>query len=454
MEYLDSLPAFIVADDIDTVLDDYQVVSLFTHEIPYTKSAILLTSRRNIPGVRSIVIKDFDLKEADQFIQSRIKLYGLNPSAFTKTIVSEIVKAADGSPLYMDDLLRLAKILDVKSAIRKWEEKKGDEARKYALEREMEKLTIDAKKVLIAASITDDPISLVELETILELKEDRLFSALDELQTLFLFPKPRIVEGEQRFQINLNTKKLVRLVESSSDLYARIDRASKALSGKLPDAGIGIVGSLIRQAMLRVNSEQFAEAEKILLEAIEKYPSVADLRGVLGYTYRREGRVSDARSQFDAASKQKGTKREMFLHWMKMEMFIKEWSKAVNVADKALKVHPGLYEMRGLKAHALRQAGFDFHRGLHGEKAARSWNEAVEEVKRAIKPPEELESAARQVNASMFQTVVICLHMLGSFVQRDNWLDRWEKEHPDDPEVVRQKQFLENRRGALRLAAR
>jgi len=80
------------------------------------------------------------------------------------------------------------------------------------------------------------------------------------------FPKAPAVEGEQRYQINLNTKKLVRLVEGSSEFYARIDTRTKALAGKLPLVGHGIVGSLIRQARLRLNAEQHAEAETHPLE--------------------------------------------------------------------------------------------------------------------------------------------------------------------------------------------
>jgi tetratricopeptide (TPR) repeat protein len=285
----------------------------------------------------------------------------------------------------MDDLLRLTKILAVKIAVKMWQEKKGDEARKYALQREMECLTIDARRVLIAAAITDDPISFAELENILELPEDRLYFTLKELQTLFLFPKPRVVEGEQRFQINLNTKKLVRLVEKSSDLYARIERASKALAGKLPDVGQGIISSLVRQAYLRLNAGQHAEAEAILQDAIAKYPHATDLRGFLGLAYKRHGRISDARAQFDAASKLKGTKPEMFLQWIKMEITAREWSKAINVAERALKIHPKSYEIAECKAYAHRQAGFDFNRGLHHEKAEKMWAEAVEEVKRAIR---------------------------------------------------------------------
>jgi tetratricopeptide (TPR) repeat protein len=448
-EYLNEFPAFIIADDIDTVLEDNEVVSLFTHEIPHTQSCVLVTSRRAIPGIRNFIVQGFDPVEAEEFIKSRIRLYSLNTATFTPTIIRDIARAADSSPLYMDDLMRLAKIVDIHKAIKMWAEKGGDEARKYALQREIEKLSGDAKKILIAAAVTDDPISFAELESILELSEDRLLSALTELQTLFLFPKAPAVEGEQRYQINLNTKKLVRLVEGHSEFYARIDTRSKALAGKLPVVGRSIVSSLIRQALLRLNADQHAEAETILLGAIEKYPNAPDLLGVLGYVYRRSGRVMDARTQFEAASKLKAKNPEMYLHWLKLEVAVKEWSKALAVADRALKILPDAYEIIERKVYVLRQAGFDLYRGMHYEKAVKMWTEAVEEVKRQIRPPETLPSGARGLNASMYYSIVVCLDMLNLFQDRNYWLERWEKEHPDDPQVAAQKEYLMHKRGTL-----
>ena len=186
------------------------------------------------------------------------------------------------------------RVLELQDAIQKWSDKKGDEARKYALLREMDVLSEDARKVLDAGSISDHPISLAELESILSFSEDRLLSALKELQTLFLMPQASVAEGEKRFQINLNTKKLVRLVEEGSDRYKRIQNAFKVLSGKLPASGPSVTDSLIRQAQLRLNSGKTAEGEKILTGGIERYPNALELRVFLAGVYKRGGRIADA----------------------------------------------------------------------------------------------------------------------------------------------------------------
>jgi tetratricopeptide (TPR) repeat protein len=448
-DYLNEFPAFIIADDIDTVLEDDEAVSLFTHEIPYTRSSVLLTSRRSIPGIRSFVVPGFDTVEAEEFVKSRIRLYGLNPAEFTPTVIREIGCATDWSPLYMDDLMRLTKIVDAHKAVKVWAEKGGDEARKYALQREIEKLSVDAKKCLVAAAVKDVPISFAEMESVLEFSEERLLPALAELQTLFLFPKAPVVEGEQRYQINLNTKKLVRLVEGSSEFYARIENRSKALAGELPDVGRGLVSSLIRQALLRFNANQQSEAESILLGAIDKYPNAADLRGVLGLCYRRMGRIADARGQFEAAYRLKSCSPETYLQWERLEIGEKEWSQALTVADRGLKAYPDAYELVERKVYALRQFGLDLRRGMHYEKATKMWSDAVEEVRRNIKHPEDLPVGARALNASMYFNMVVCLDMLYQARERNQWLERWEKEHPDDPQVRVEKEYLIKKHGTL-----
>lgn len=301
--------------------------------------------------------------------------------------------------------------------------------------------------------MTDDPISFAELESILELSEDRLLSGLTELQTLFLFPKAPAVEGEQRYQINLNTKKLVRLVEGGTEFYARIDNRSKALAGKLPVVGHTVVSSLIRQALLRLNVGQHGEAETILLGGIEKYPHASDLHGFLGYVYRRIGRIADARTHFEAAFKLKSKNPDTYLHWIRLEIAQKEWSKALAVADKAIKILPDPYELIERKVYVLRQAGFELHRGMHYEKAAKMWVDAVEEVKRQIKTPDALPAGARGLNASMYYSIVVCLDMLSRLEDRNYWLERWEKEHPDDTQVASQKEYIRRKRGTLSATA-
>jgi hypothetical protein len=126
----------------------------------------------------------------------------------------------------------------------------------------------------------------------------------------------------------------------------------------------------------------------------------------------------------------------------------------MSAADRALKAIPGSYEMLELKVYAKRQAGFDFYRGIHREKAERMWREAVDDVKQGIKPSKGLQPGERQTNASLLRSIVICLDMLGELHECKRWLQQWAAEHPDDPQVPRKLDFLVQKRGSFFSAIR
>lgn len=447
MQLLNEFPAFLIVDDIDTVLSDTDVVGLFTFEIPSTQSVVLLTSRRDIPGIKKFHILGFELSETQDFVKSRVELYGLDPKLFPASMLTELQRVTDGSPLYMDDLLRLARILPVERAIATWSDKQGDEARKYALQRELEQLSSDGRRVLIAASVGDDPVSFAEIESILQISEERILAALSELQTLFLVPKPRIVEGEQRFELNSNTRKLVRMVEAESDQYRRIEAKAKAVHGKLPQVGRGIISALIRQAFLLLDSGKQQEAEQLMLQAVEKYPQAADLQGFVGFLYRRLNRFTDAAKYFEAAYKLKCRNPETYRHWVKMEMSQKEWTAATTAADKGLRVMPELYELHALRAECKVRSGQDFAARLQREKASKLWLEAAREIIQIKKSPDKLESNERLINAQMYKTLIICLDLVGDFRGLYDHFQEWEAEHADDPSVRYQRIYLEKKYG-------
>jgi len=447
LQLLSDFPAFLIVDDIDTVLSDTDVVGFFTFEVPSTNSVVLLTSRREIPGIKKLDILGFELPEAQDFVKSRVELYGLDAKVFPVSMVDELKRVTDGSPLYMDDLMRLARILPVEKAIGMWSDKQGDEARKYALQRELEQLSADARRVLIAASVGDDPVSFAEIESILQISEDRILVALNELQTLFLVPKPRIVEDEQRFELNTNTRKLVRAVEGGTDQYGRIEAKAKAIHGELPDVGRGLVGALIRQAFLLFNSGRKQEAEQLLLQAADKYPQAADLQGFMGFLYRRMDRFTDAARHFEAAYKLKCDSRDAYRHWVKMEMSLREWTRAIAAADKGLRMIPSFRELQALRSECKLRSGQDFAARLQREKAVKLWSEAAEELVRIIKPRGKLLQTELTTNAQMYNILIVCLDLLGDYKSLYAHFQTWSKEYPEDSKVKYQLEFIEKKHG-------
>ena len=229
LELLSEFPALVVVDDMDSLdAESEDAIAFFVLQVSKTRSKILLTSRRTVFGMGSTTthVSGFTEGDAWVFIQNRVELMGLDESAFTEPVVREIVKLTDGSPLYIEDLLRLS--ISAKSpgaALTMWRESKGSEVRRYALERECELLTQNARDVLLAGCAAKGSVSFSELSSIVGVDDESVSVALQELRTLFLVPAPKFVEGEQRFNLNVNTRSLVREVYGKTDQWRRIHAA-------------------------------------------------------------------------------------------------------------------------------------------------------------------------------------------------------------------------------------
>ena len=111
VEYLKLLPALVILDDVDSLEgENDDAINFFTERVHGTPSKVLLTSRR-IPfgmGSRSTQVTGFETASEDgiKFIDSRIDMYELDPGQFNRSVKSRILKACDGSPLFVQDLLR------------------------------------------------------------------------------------------------------------------------------------------------------------------------------------------------------------------------------------------------------------------------------------------------------------------------------------------------------------
>ena len=300
LEYLELLPSLVVLDDINSLEGDIvNSLSFFMSEAVRTRSKFLLTSRLIPFGMDTLTtqISGFPPRSADghKFVESRIRLFGLDRSAFDTRTVNSILTVTDGSPLYIEDLLRLALLgEDLRTVCTEWRDRKGAAARKYALGREFDRLTSDAHEVLLAAALFGAPVSTSEIAVAAgrDFDVDRVQNALVELQNLFLVPKPRIVEDIPRFTLNQNTRELVLDVgqNTNPDRFERIAAAISAVSGKrtgLDRRDRIVVGSYTRQAISLVKLGSSAEAENTLKKGLEALPETPDLYGQLGWVYKR-----------------------------------------------------------------------------------------------------------------------------------------------------------------------
>jgi hypothetical protein len=138
-DWLTTFPSLLIADDLDSIqVADEDAAEFFLDDILRTRSKVLLTSRRHYPGMglRETEVTGLQGPEATDYIQAKAAEFGVNVDRFSNSI-DKIREVTDGSPLYIEDLLRLCRVTGVGEAIHQWARRRGDPARAYALEREI-----------------------------------------------------------------------------------------------------------------------------------------------------------------------------------------------------------------------------------------------------------------------------------------------------------------------------
>lgn len=404
LSLLTEFPALLVVDDIDSLSAvDEGAIQFLTVDVSRTPSRVLMTLRRRIFGLGHLVTQVEGLQgaEAQAFIDSRIRSFNLDADVFSPRRRGRVIEVTEGSPLYMEDLLRLCAAMPLETAIERWADKRGDAARVYALQREFELLDGAARAVLLAAALFDGPVALPELQAITAMDEDTLDAAIRALQDLYLFPKPRLIQSIDRFDVNVNVRTLVRRTLGNTDMYLKVQNAAKAVKGELDRTREeeARLGSFQRQAVALAGRGLMIEAESTLLAGLKEFPEAPELLGQLGLVYKDwspKPRLSDARDSFRRAVQLKTREADTYRQWTDLEVNEREWGEAARIAELAISLlegHPDHYTF-------IQFAGFATSRWAQQPRMTKKW--ALEKFEasnkfywRALKGPVNLDTVSR-----------------------------------------------------------
>lgn len=447
LKLLDEFPALIVVDDIDSLEGPGEdAIEFFTIAVPQTKSKVLLTSRRAILGLGATATQVAGLSRADAeaFIRSRYELLGMDAKLLDTSMLKQLIDCTGASPLYLDDLLRLVAVMPARQAIQEWTHRSGDEARRYALGRELEKLSPVARDVLVAASIPSRAVTFGELQALTGQPIEAVAASLGELQKLFLVPKPQLIDGEDRYELGINTRLLVRSAHGKSDLWRRIQGAYDSISGEVRlQQGRDAVGALCRKAVLLVRATSSEEAEDLLRKGLEKHPNNVNLLAYLGFVYKtwRPPRLTDARERFQRAYELKCKDKEMYKHWIRMELDQHEWSSAAQAAEKGLQRLPKNPLMQYFAGYSKSRLAKDLLSRVRTEKASEALKKAQEYLEAALQnatPAEE----HRNLRGDVFRALMLNWERANNRTKVLEVLNAWRQELPGDPDLASEEERI------------
>jgi hypothetical protein len=207
---LEQTHTFIVIDDIDTLaLDQQRLVLEAAFQMGNSGSRFLLTTRQNTiySDDLCILVQGFDPDDYIEYVHALLERLG--HGRLSEAAIGKLRRATDGSPLYTESLVRLIRNnMTVEQAIARWKNGMGMKVRRAALEREVKRLTLESRRVLLAAVYFLES-SNTELMAATGYDEEQLMGYVDELKSLFLIGAPRFIAKEPRYVIQSNTRALV-----------------------------------------------------------------------------------------------------------------------------------------------------------------------------------------------------------------------------------------------------
>ena len=478
LNYLRELPALVILDDIDSLEGrNREAMTFFTRDAyGVTSSKILLTSRRILFGFEPTVTQISGLEELDglKFIGSRIEMHKLDSSLFTNKTMKKIHRVCDGSPLFMEDLLRLVKVGETPTkAVELWSKQTGQAAREYALKREFELLSDKAQRVLLSCALFNGAVALTDISVAVSIAEEELHSSIEELQDLFLVSKPHIIEDIPRFELKQNTRKLVIDIMKGTDLYHRLSKIIEEITVRPLKSRRkqNAISGYINQARSCVRLGRYKDAESTLLRALDYHPENSDLHGFLGWVYKSwqpRQRYTDATKAFTRAADLQSSKRDMYWHWCQMELKRKEWTSAITIAERGLEclvssVPVPLLWVSGYAHSRLAKEMYQQIQYGRAEQGVRTAKLRLDKALRIFSKNDYLKTEMLSFYRNTFRATIlnIELDILIKEAQQDSrflhsdlrridrelrvlaqLLDRWLNECPDDPDAYTERQRL------------
>ena len=397
---LKDMPILLVVDDFDTVIEDVELTEFLLVQLRNdTSTRVIYTSRQRTASVRIMEVPPFSDEELSDFVLQKALDHSLDPSECSGRL-DAIRSVTDGYPLFVGDLVRHASLVGLTEAINQWSQRKGDAARQYALQRQVEHLSRNSGEVLIALGVANRPLRLVEISQIAGLTDDDAEAGIRALLNWRMVTQVREEDSESPvFKMNRNTTRLVQQTFKDDHRMKTFQATFRALTGeRVPEARKLAIGRVVKRAGDLVRRNAFTEAQSHVLDNMTgELSESSDLYGVLGWIFSCQhppGKMASAAEDAFATAHRLGSKKvDTYYHWsdferklaeslienaldMKIpsEAIAEQWKKSKEIAELGIErcgASQPLYYMMGYgasrEAKAMNLANnFTYAQGAYG----------------------------------------------------------------------------------------
>lgn len=347
---IEEFSCLIIIDNIDSIDEDQQKeIFETTMQFPGSQARFLLTTRINkiFSPNQCITVSGFNRDDYHEYVSDLISRFSCLPLPTTQ--IDRLRLASNGSPLFTESILRLYRTgTTIKQALRHWNDRDGNEVRKAALLHEIEQLSAEAKRVLLATVYVHEA-SLTELRQITGYDSTQMHKSIVELNSSFLVETKPLIRKEARFIVSENTARLVaenaeQLVINAEKLRDTIIKHRKRRLEKIDERKrVSIVDAAISQARAMINESNIVDAIDSLKSALNENKRNSRLIYELAECYYQEFKTSNNQQSLNEARKlykqshEYGLRIEaLFVHWFESHSEAKDHNSAIEISILAL----------------------------------------------------------------------------------------------------------------------
>lgn len=343
---LQSVPSFIVIDDVDsTELDEQKRIMETAREIGNGNSKILLTTRANVSysSDTAIEVPGLSGEEYDEYIDELKSSMGFED--ISSRSVRKLAAASEGSPLFTESILRLCRVgYSIDNAIAEWEGKKGEAVRSAALRREIERLSPEARKVLLTISYIGS-CSLAELRLYTELEQLLIEDSIEELGKLFLLQSASFIESDPRFKssqsiANLTLSMKEHVVTNADRYLGYVKGRAQGMKANAKQSSQAEVGEAIRQSIALLKESDYVRSRATIKALLKKQQFkynpdlLLALAKVEAFTPKTD--INIVRTAFKDAYQHGQRKELLFDLWYQVEAQVGSTSEVVEICRLAI----------------------------------------------------------------------------------------------------------------------
>ncbi|MCA0449237.1 MAG: putative DNA binding domain-containing protein [Proteobacteria bacterium] len=226
---LDTIQTFIVIDDIDTLTTngiDAGLDDLYRILVRSKAGGKVLYTLRNAPShsiANSIEVPGLDqATEFPNFVAACSEQFKVSLTLSTKQL-SEIAAVTERRPLAIEIVIGLLRTASFDQAIKMYQGKEGEEARRYLFQREYSALPFDnrARHFLAALCLFKRPVTVEELEHVLQFSKEQINDCIVQTLEMFLSRELRD-DGIMTFALGAATQAFISDVSPSLNFYPKI----------------------------------------------------------------------------------------------------------------------------------------------------------------------------------------------------------------------------------------